>query len=376
LFLLLAGCGGDGDGGPTGPHPSREVTLQAERVAAGIEEELLLFEPMDIAPSGDGGFYFMDWMNVRPPQRVYRWAGARVQDTGLTPSAVLEAMGQETAAGQFEDLDSDASGRLYLLLSYVETVFAKALLRVSFQEQSVAMLVPPDVFATLYAGAGLTMDAVSSVATRMLVTPGGDVWLAAVDGEGRCVVFLLRPRDAQVEVQRWMLSEQYGMTFSPSLRLGPGGHGDLLITDVPHGVLWRVSPSDGAVPFLSLKNLPKTLSAFCETPEGRLVFATNFVVDIVIEFIHDGLGETVEAIWSVFAGGVDRLFYLIPTSDGFEAHVWDTSELIQPHVQDPAGPEFWFFCPDPGDGSLWVADVAGLRGDVYRLRFSEGKTEP
>jgi hypothetical protein len=369
VFSVL-GCGKDSDKNPTGPGGTRQVQLSVAPVVSGIDEAFSFMEAMDFALDGQGGFYFMDWTDPGyPEQQIFQWKRGEFYATGFTPSAILEAMGLTTAAGWFEDMDTDASGRLYFLLSYIHQSHYKALFYVDFEEQEIGYVIPPDVFTAILRSAGLTMDAYYSVKMRMLVTNEGDVWMIAADDKDAAAVILLEAGGSQVNVKHWPLPDFPHLNFYTDHKLGLGRNGDLLITDCRHGVLWRVTAQAGPNPYISLKNLPSTISGFCETPDGALVFATNFVLDIEVTFIHDGMGDEVEAIWSVFADGVDRLFYLIPKGGGFEAYVWDTSDLIQRFVQEGGSPEFWQFWLDPNDGSIWVADVAGVRGDVYCMTF-------
>jgi hypothetical protein len=369
-MLPLLGCGKDGGKNPAAPGNTVPVRLTITPVASGIDEAFFFMTPMDLAPDGHGGFYFMDWDDAPGvEQQIFGWRNGEFYATGLTPSAILEAMGLTSAVGDFQDMDADGSGRLYFLLSYLDEQFQKALFYVDFEAEEMGYVIPPDVFSAILRSAGLTMDLYHYVRMRMLVTNEGSIWMVAADDEEKAAAFLVETGGSQVNVKHWPLPDSLSLYSYGDHELGPGRNGDLLITDRRHGILWRVTSQGGPAPYISLKGLPSTVSSFCERPDGALVFATNVDWDTGWISVGGDVGYVVDVIRGILADGTDRLIYLIPTDDGFAAAWWDTSDLMEPFVADGASPEFWQFWPDPADGSLWVADVAPGRGDVYRMTF-------
>ena len=373
ISLFISGCSKSTDSGGGGynddnDNPTHTVTPTMELLSSDIVYDFFITREMDVASDGEGGFYFMDWHNSgAPEQQIILWNGDEFTATGLTPSWFIDAMGFETGFGEFDDISTDGEGNLYIIINFESDGQYLSIFYKERGSETIYYFADTDAMASIISSAGLSMGGVNSVKTRMQVTEDKNLWLVACDTEDNLAIIYMDTGGDEIQVSSWTMSETDYWSFYDNFKLGLGNDGDLLLTDCEHGTVWRCDPQTGPEPYISLENFPQTMSAFTELDDGSLVFASNYVTDIDITFIHDGYGDIVEVITGIFAEGYDRLFYALPSGDGWELFYWDASDIVETMGRDGI-PLFWHFHIDPFDGKILLCDEE--YGDVYKLEFN------
>jgi len=362
-MLLFMGCGEGDEPDPPGPTEDPTAAPDPQIVIRDIDN-YWMYGPI-FAPDGDGGCYLMDSDNHADIQEIYNISSAgEITSTDLNATNIAEAIGYVTFATNFQDLGADADGYLYFLQYITDDDDEMFIFRANIDSTSLTIHVSATQLAKVYTEIGIGDWYIPLLRTQMRVRPDGTIWLYTNDGTNH-IVALLYYVGTELNYTWYQIPTT---TTSPShaLKIGTADDGDLFVTDMEAGIIWRCDEANGVSAYIDLTGFPNTVSGFAQDDDGGLHFATNYILEYEIDIIEGGDGS-VDLSTTWFIDGDDWLFFAPFIRNQYWLFGWEATTFVADFGGDGV-PTFWRFMTDPVSGQVWTLDETA--GDLYILDYT------